>query len=91
MELKKNREDEIFITNALETESRFRATYSFTALLLFLQDKDFKGKTARGDAFWDCDKYRQAPLSNMGLNIFMKKSAEKLSIALITILMHQEV
>jgi hypothetical protein len=68
---KKKKEDELFIPNALEIESRFRVACSEAAMLLFFHDKDFKVKTA-GGAFQDCDKYRPAPLSNMWLKILLK-------------------
>jgi hypothetical protein len=81
----------LFIPNALETDNRFKVACSVAALLLFFHDKDFKGKTARGKVFEECNKYRPAPLSDMWLNILLKQPAEKLSIALHMILTHQEV
>jgi hypothetical protein len=58
---------------------------------VFFHDKDFKGKTSRGNAFEDCDKYRSSSLSDMLQNILIKQPAEKLSISLHTIITHQEV
>jgi hypothetical protein len=45
------KEEELFIPNALETDKRFKVACSVAALLLLFREKDFKGKTARGDAF----------------------------------------
>jgi hypothetical protein len=81
----------LFIPNTLETDTRFKVACSLAALLPFFHDKDFKGKTARGNAFEECDKYFPAPLSDMWLNTLLKHPAEKLSIVLTTILTHQEV
>jgi hypothetical protein len=36
--------------------------YSVAALLVFFDEKYFKGKTSRGDMFEDCEKYRPAAL-----------------------------
>jgi hypothetical protein len=85
---KKKKEDELFIPNALEMENKFKVACSVAALLMFFH---FKEKTIRGNAFEDCDTYRPAPLSDMWKNILLKQPAEKLSIALHTILTHQEV
>jgi hypothetical protein len=90
--IKKNKkEDEMFILNALETDNELKVACSVAALIMFFHYNDFKGKTSRGDAFEDCDKYRPAPLSDMWQNILLKRPAEKLSIAMHTILTHQEV
>jgi hypothetical protein len=70
---KKKKEDELFIPNALETENRFRVACSVESLILFFNNKDLKGKTARGDAFQERDKYRPAPLSERWLNILLKQ------------------
>jgi hypothetical protein len=86
----KKKEDELF-PNALETETNFKVACSVAALLMFFHDKDFKGNTSRGDAFRDCDKYRPVPLSYMWQKILLKQPAEKQSIALHSILIHQEV
>jgi hypothetical protein len=88
---KKKREDELFIPNALETDDRLKVACSVAALLRFFHNKDFKGKTAHGDEFEECDKYHPSPISNIWLNILLKHPAKKLSIALTTILTHQEV
>jgi hypothetical protein len=88
---KKKKEGELCIPNALETDNTFKVACSVAALLLFFHDMDFKGKTTRGETFEECDKYHQAPLSYMWQNILLKQPAEKLSIALHTILTHQEV
>jgi hypothetical protein len=61
------------------------------AVFLFFIDNDFKGKTTRGEAFKECNNYHPAPLSDMWHNILLKQPAGKLSIALYTILTHQEV
>jgi hypothetical protein len=87
----KKKQDELFIPDALERESRFRVACSVAAQLLFFHNKDFKGKTARGDAFQDSAKYRTAPQSDRWLAILLKQPTEKLSIALMTIVAHQEV
>jgi hypothetical protein len=89
---KKNKKDnEYFISNALEMDNHFKVASLVAVLLLFFHDKDDKGLTARGEAFKECDKYRPAPLSDMWLNILLKKPAEMMSIALHMILTHQEV
>jgi hypothetical protein len=85
------KEDELFIPNALETDNKFKVSCSVAALLMFLQDKDFKGNTTRGEAFQECDNCRPSPLSDMWQNILLKQPTEKLSKALHTILTHQEV
>jgi hypothetical protein len=81
----------LFIQNTLKMDNRFKVACSVDALFLFFHDKDFKGETARGEAFGECDKYRLAPLSDMWFNILLKQPAERLSIALQKILAHQEV
>jgi hypothetical protein len=81
----------LFIPNALKTDNRFKVACSVVTLLFFFHDKDFKGKTAPGKSFEECGKYCPAPLLDMWINILLKYPAEKLSIALTTILIHQEV
>jgi hypothetical protein len=54
-------------------DNHFKVACLVVALLLFFHDKDFKGKTARGETFEECDKYRPAPLSDMWLNILLKQ------------------
>jgi hypothetical protein len=58
---------------------------------MFFHHKDSNGKTTRGDAFEECEKYRPSPLSGTWQKILLKQLAEKLIIALHTILNHQEV
>jgi hypothetical protein len=81
----------MFIPNALETDNCFKVAYSVAALLLFFHDKDFKGKTALGDAFEEHGKYRPVPLSDMWFNILLKHPVKKIRIKLNKILTHQEV
>jgi hypothetical protein len=88
---KKKKDVELLIPNALETDNHFKVACKMAALLILFCDKDFKGKTAQGEAFEECDKYRPAPLSDMWLNIMLKQPAENLSIYLHTLLTHQEV
>jgi hypothetical protein len=85
--MKKRKEDELFIPNDPETDNHFKVSCSMVALLLFFHDPDFRGKTA---TFMDSDKYQPTPLSGMCINILLKQPAAKLSIALTTILNHQE-
>jgi hypothetical protein len=46
-------------------DNHFKVACLVVALLLFFHDKDFKGKTAQGEAFKECNKYRPVPLSDM--------------------------
>jgi hypothetical protein len=83
---KKGKEDELFIPNATKMDNHFRVACSVAALLLFFHDRDFRINIIRGDTFLDSD----ASLSEIWLNILLKKPAAKLSITLMTILTHQE-
>jgi hypothetical protein len=47
---KKMRGHKLFIPKALKMENHFRVACSVAALLLFFHDREFRGKTAKGDA-----------------------------------------
>jgi hypothetical protein len=87
---KKKKEDELFIPNAPETDNKFKVAFSVAALLVFFYDKYFKVKIKQGRSV---EGVRQVPPSTFVghvKNILLKQPAGKLSIALHTILAHQE-